>query len=242
VLHCLHRSCRPQASVRTSMATPRRGRRARSTGDCIRIHSEEHETLVGRRTWVRRSAANERLNQFGEEHARARARKRARNDECRVARTLWCDGCGGEEPILRDHRGTGRSAASSRRTRRPHPSRTARRSQGGQEDRRQEGRRGQSRRSARRPGTGRGGSNPDPRASPPGRGRCTGTASGRDGPSSGTAHCGHRAGHGCSRSGRAACACGSSSGSTCCSRCADAHPYTIPGRATQDRQHPSEPR
>jgi hypothetical protein len=140
VLCRLHRARDPQAWLRTSMATSGSGWRAHRSAQRIRIHPEEHETLVGRRTRIRPPDANERLNQFGEEHARTRARKRARNDEQRTARPDLQDGRRGEEPILEHHRGASRPVASARGTGRAHASRTARRSKGRQEGRCQEGR------------------------------------------------------------------------------------------------------
>jgi len=74
--------------------------------------------MVGRRSRFRRVGADERLNEFAEEHARTRARERARDDECGDAVPRDRDGGRGQEPVLHDHRGSGRPHPSSRGARR----------------------------------------------------------------------------------------------------------------------------
>ena len=135
-----------EARLRTSMATGPRAWRARHAGFHIRIHHPRLERLVDRRTWSCRRDADERLNRFGEEHARTRARERARDDQRGTVEPLWSDGRRGEEPVVQRHRGTGRPLASSRGTGRPHPGRAARRREDRQEGRRQEDGRRQHRR------------------------------------------------------------------------------------------------
>ena len=140
-----NRSPGPRSGMAPSSARPG----PRSAADRIRIHPEEHETLVGRRERPERAGANERLNEFGEEHARTRARERARDDERRDAGPHEQDGSRGQEPIVDDHRGTGRSAPSSRRTGRSDAARTARRGKACEEGGGEEGR-GQARHRGRR--------------------------------------------------------------------------------------------
>ena len=128
-----------QTSIRTSMATSGSGRRARFVGHHIRIHHPRHERLVGRRNCSGRFDADERLNRFGEEHARTRARERARDDQHGAVEPLWCNGRRGEEPVVEHHRGSGRPVASSRGARRAHAARAAGRGEAGKEDGCQEG-------------------------------------------------------------------------------------------------------